>query len=241
MIAAISAVAANGMIGRDHWLPWDIPEELAYFEATVDGAALVIGRLTYASMDVVPADSFIVTRQPDLPLRPGCHACATVEEALRRALATGKAVFVLGGASIYAAAWPYCQRFYLTRIAAASIAAAKPLLGVCLGHQAIALAAGAGLARAEPMHGKTDRITHDGSGLFDGLPSPLTMTRYHSLVAERVPDSLHVTAHGSDGTVQALAHRAAPVHGVQFHPESIASQAGLGLLANFLRLSRQAA
>lgn len=119
MIAAISAVAANGMIGRDHWLPWDIPEELAYFEATVAGAALVIGRLTYASMDVVPADSFIVTRQPDLPLRPGCHACATVEEALRRALATGKPVFVLGGASIYAAAWPYCQRFYLTRIAAA--------------------------------------------------------------------------------------------------------------------------
>ena len=119
MIAAIGAVAANGMIGLDHWLPWDIPEELAYFERTVAGAALVIGRLTYDSMDVVPADSFIVTRHPEQPLRPGCHACSSVEEALRRAVATGKPVFVLGGASVYAAAWPYCQRFYLTRIGAA--------------------------------------------------------------------------------------------------------------------------
>ncbi|WP_338503620.1 aminodeoxychorismate/anthranilate synthase component II [Sphingomonas kaistensis] len=122
-------------------------------------------------------------------------------------------------------------------LAAACIETAKPLLGVCLGHQAIALAAGAAIARAEPMHGKTDRITHDGSGLFEGLPSPLTMARYHSLVANDVPDSLHVTAHGSDGTVQALAHRTAPLHGIQFHPESIASEHGLALLANFLRLA----
>lgn len=116
MIAAIGAVASNGMLGLDGWLPWDIPEELAYFEATVAGAALVIGRLTYESMDVVPEDSFIVSRQADLVLRPGCHRVESVEQGLRAAVATGKPVFVIGGASVYAAAWPYCQRFYLTRI-----------------------------------------------------------------------------------------------------------------------------
>lgn len=116
MISAIGAVASNGMLGLDGWLPWDIPEELAYFEKMVDGAALVIGRLTYESMDVVPVDSFIVSRQPDLELRPGCSRVASVEEGLHAALATGKPVFVIGGASIYAAAWPYCHRFYLTRI-----------------------------------------------------------------------------------------------------------------------------
>lgn len=116
MISAIGAVASNGMLGLANWLPWDIPEELAYFERMVAGAALVIGRLTYESMDVVPADSFIVTRQSTLRMRPGCTRVASVEEGLRRAQATGKPVFVLGGAAIYAAAWPYCQRFYLTRI-----------------------------------------------------------------------------------------------------------------------------
>jgi dihydrofolate reductase len=116
LIAAIGAVASNGMLGLAGWLPWDIPEELAYFEATVAGAALVIGRLTYESMDVVPPDSFIVSRQTDLVLRPGCQRVDSVEQGLRGALATGKPVFVIGGASIYAAAWPYCQRFYLTRI-----------------------------------------------------------------------------------------------------------------------------
>lgn len=116
MIAAIGAVAANGVLGLDNWLPWDIPEELAWFEKTVAGAALVIGRLTYESMDVVPPDSFIVSRNADLALRPGCHRVATVEEGLRRAQATGKPVFVIGGASVYAAAWPYCRYFYLTRI-----------------------------------------------------------------------------------------------------------------------------
>jgi dihydrofolate reductase len=116
MIAAIGAVASNGMLGLDGWLPWDIPEELAYFERTVAGAALVVGRLTYDSMDVVPSDTFVVTRRLDVPLRPGCTACPSVEAALRAALATGKDVFVIGGASVYAAAWPYCRRFYLTRI-----------------------------------------------------------------------------------------------------------------------------
>lgn len=116
VIAAIGAVASNGMLGLDGWLPWDIPEELAYFERTVAGAALVIGRLTYDSMGVVPADSFIVSRQADLQVRHGCFRVRSVEEGISRALATGKAVFVIGGASVYAAAWPYCHRFYLTRI-----------------------------------------------------------------------------------------------------------------------------
>lgn len=116
LISAIGAVSANGMIGLDGWLPWDIPEELAYFEKTVAGAALLIGRLTYESMDVVPEDSFIVSRQSDMVLREGCTRVASVEEGLRRAQATGKPVFVIGGASIYAAAWRYCHRFWLTRI-----------------------------------------------------------------------------------------------------------------------------
>lgn len=116
LISAIGAVSSNGAIGLNGWLPWDIPEELAYFEETVAGAALVIGRLTYESMDIVPADSFVVSRQADLAMRPGCTRVASVEEGLQRALATGKPVFVIGGAALYAAAWPYCDRFYLTRI-----------------------------------------------------------------------------------------------------------------------------
>lgn len=116
LIAAIGAVAQNGMLGLAGWLPWDIPEELAYFERMVEGAALVIGRLTYESMDVVPVDAFIVSGQTDYAVRPGCHRVASVEEGIRRAQATGKPVFVIGGASVYAAAWPYCTDFYLTRI-----------------------------------------------------------------------------------------------------------------------------
>lgn len=116
MIAAIGAVASNGMLGLNNWLPWDIPEELAYFERTVAGAALVVGRLTYESMDVVPVDTFVVTGQKDYAVRSGCQRVASVEAGLRQALATGKPVFVIGGASIYAAAWPYCERFFLTRI-----------------------------------------------------------------------------------------------------------------------------
>jgi dihydrofolate reductase len=116
MIAAIGAVSSNGMIGLNGWLPWDIPEELAYFEDMVTGAALVMGRLTYESMDVVPVDSFIVTSQRSLDLKPGCQAVNSVEKALLTAAITGKNVFVIGGAALYSAAWPYCQRFYLTRI-----------------------------------------------------------------------------------------------------------------------------
>lgn len=116
MIAAIGAVSANGMLGLDDWLPWDIPEELAYFERTVAGAALLIGRATYESMAEVQPDAFVLSRDPDFVPRPGCRRVASVEEGLRQGLATGKPVFVIGGASVYAAAWPYCQRFLLTRI-----------------------------------------------------------------------------------------------------------------------------
>ncbi|PKO39178.1 MAG: hypothetical protein CVU33_05835 [Betaproteobacteria bacterium HGW-Betaproteobacteria-6] len=116
VISAIGAVSSNGMIGLDNWLPWDIPEELAYFERTVAGAALVIGRQTYESMEIVPVDSFILTRQSDFAPRFGCTAVNSIKAALHGALATGKQVFVIGGASVYAAAWPYCRYFYLTRI-----------------------------------------------------------------------------------------------------------------------------
>ena len=119
-----------------------------------------------------------------------------------------------------------------------------PLLGVCLGHQAIAQHFGARVARApRPMHGKTSPIEHDGSGLFAGIPSPFEAARYHSLVVEAgsLPDCLRVTARAGDGTVQGLAHRSLPIHGVQFHPESVASGYGHALLANFLKLAESRA
>lgn len=116
MIAAIAAVSANGMLGLENWLPWDIPEELAYFERTVAGAALVVGRLTYESMPEVPPDTFVISSRDDWVPRTGCRREPSVETALLAAQATGKAVFVIGGASVYRAAWPYCQHFYLTRI-----------------------------------------------------------------------------------------------------------------------------
>ena len=118
-------------------------------------------------------------------------------------------------------------------------AGAVPLLGVCLGHQAIGQAFGGTVVRAPvPMHGKVSAIRHDGSGVFAGLPDPLPATRYHSLVVERhgLPATLAVTAE-CDGLVMGLAHRERPVHGVQFHPESIASIGGHDLLRNFLRLA----
>jgi len=128
-------------------------------------------------------------------------------------------------------------------LVAACAAARRPLLGVCLGHQAIAQAFGGRIVRApRVMHGKTSVIAHDENGLFAGLPSPFEATRYHSLVAEADsrPACLAVTATADDGTIQGLAHRDLPIHGVQFHPESIASAHGHALLANFLALAAQA-
>ncbi len=121
-----------------------------------------------------------------------------------------------------------------------TLAAAKagiPLLGVCLGHQTIGQAFGGRVVRhSEIVHGKMGQMYHEGRGVFAGLPSPFEATRYHSLVVERssLPDCLEVTAHLEDGTIMGLRHRELPIEGVQFHPESIASQHGHALLKNFL-------
>ena len=115
-----------------------------------------------------------------------------------------------------------------------------PMLGVCLGHQAIAEAYGGRVVRApEPRHGETSPVHHDGTGLFAGIPSPFLATRYHSLVAERgsLPSELTVSAWTADGLVMGLAHPQHPVYGVQFHPESILTEHGHQLLGNFLRLA----
>lgn len=121
-------------------------------------------------------------------------------------------------------------------LVAACAAARRPLLGVCLGHQAIGQHFGGRVVRGGLMHGKTSPITHDGTGVFAGLPSPFTATRYHSLVVEDVPGPLVANAF-ADGRVMGLRHRDLPIHGVQFHPESIATEHGHALLANFLRLT----
>ena len=118
-----------------------------------------------------------------------------------------------------------------------------PILGVCLGHQAITEAFGGVVTRApELMHGKASKVAHDGSGVFDGLPSPFSAIRYHSLCAapEAVPDSLEVTAHSDSGVIMAVRHRTYPVHGVQFHPESILTEHGKELLRNFLAMKAEA-
>ena len=114
---------------------------------------------------------------------------------------------------------------------------AIPLLGVCLGHQTLGQAFGGKVVRAgEIVHGKMGQMHHNGSGVFAGLPTPFAATRYHSLVVERasLPDCLHVTAQLEDGTIMGLQHRDLPLHGVQFHPESIRSEHGHALLQNFL-------
>ncbi len=112
-----------------------------------------------------------------------------------------------------------------------------PLLGVCLGHQTIGQAFGGKVVRChEIVHGKMGQMHHTGAGVFAGLPSPFEATRYHSLVVDRdtLPDCLHITAELEDGTIMGLQHRDLPIHGVQFHPESIASEHGHDLLRNFL-------
>ena len=114
--------------------------------------------------------------------------------------------------------------------------AGLPLLGVCLGHQSIGQYFGGKVVRGGLMHGKTSQVTHDGTGLFQGLPSPFTATRYHSLIVEDIPEQLLVNCTSDDGHVMGVRHRDLPIHGVQFHPESIATQHGHAMLANFLRL-----
>lgn len=115
-----------------------------------------------------------------------------------------------------------------------------PLFGVCLGHQSIAQAFGGKVVRADTlMHGKISTIRHDNTGVFEGLPKTFDATRYHSLVAEEasLPDCLRVTARTEDGTIMGLAHKDKPVHGVQFHPESIRTEHGHALLKNFLKMT----
>jgi anthranilate synthase component II len=116
----------------------------------------------------------------------------------------------------------------------------RPLLGVCLGHQAIGQAFGGQVVRAPtPVHGKVWDVLHDGTGLFEDLPNPLPSTRYHSLIvdAATLPDCLIANAHTNDGLIMAMHHKTLPIYGVQFHPESIASTGGHHLLQNFLKLA----
>ncbi|WP_156679076.1 anthranilate synthase component II [Sphingomonas profundi] len=125
-------------------------------------------------------------------------------------------------------------------LVAAAADAGRPLLGVCLGHQAIGQHFGGRVERAPSlMHGKTSPILHDGTGVFAALPSPFTATRYHSLTVpeESVPATLLVNARTADGVVMGLRHATLPIHGVQFHPESIATEHGHALLANFMRVA----
>jgi anthranilate synthase component 2 len=115
-----------------------------------------------------------------------------------------------------------------------------PILGVCLGHQAIGQALGAKIVRGpSPVHGRSSEITHHGNGLFQGLPQPMTVGRYHSLVIDRdsLPTELEATAATDDGVIMAVAHRRWPLYGVQFHPESVLTVGGYQILVNFLRLA----
>jgi anthranilate synthase component 2 len=118
------------------------------------------------------------------------------------------------------------------------LAGRRPILGVCLGHQSIGAAFGAKIIHApELRHGKTSLVSHDGRGVYDGLPNPFVATRYHSLIVERlsIPESFEITAESEDGVVMGVRHRTMAIEGVQFHPESILTTAGDDLLANFLR------
>ncbi len=121
-----------------------------------------------------------------------------------------------------------------------TFAGKRPVLGVCLGHQSIGQLFGGKVIRApKQMHGKLSPINHSGQGIFRGLPSPFTATRYHSLIVERatLPDCLEVTAETADGTIMGLQHKQFSIHGVQFHPESIATEGGMKILQNFLTLN----
>jgi anthranilate synthase component 2 len=121
-------------------------------------------------------------------------------------------------------------------LVAAAAEGGKPLLGVCLGHQSIGQYFGGKVVRGGLMHGKTSPVTHDDTGVFAGIPSPFTATRYHSLIVEDIPDVLKVNARSDDGHVMGFRHAELPIHGVQFHPESIATEHGHAMLANFLKV-----
>ncbi len=115
-----------------------------------------------------------------------------------------------------------------------------PLLGVCLGHQAIGQAFGGKVIRApKPMHGRIDHVTHNGKGIFKDIPSPYQITRYHSLIVERssLPASLEATAETPDGLIMGLSHKTLPIHGIQYHPESIETEHGHALLKNFIGMT----
>ena len=153
----------------------------------------------------------------------------TVDEALAR-----------GAAGILVSPGPCdpAQAGIIVPLIRAAAEASVPVMGVCLGHQAIGEAFGGQIVRAvRIVHGKVDEIAHDGSGLFSSLPSPLRATRYHSLTVDpdTLPDCLRVTATSADGTIMGLAHRTLPIEGVQFHPESIRSEHGHAMIRNFLR------
>lgn len=122
-------------------------------------------------------------------------------------------------------------------LVAACADAGKPLLGVCLGHQSIGQYFGGKVVRGGLMHGKTSPVTHDASGLFADLPSPFTATRYHSLIVEDASSDLIINATSDDGHVMGFRHATLPIHGVQFHPESIATEHGHAMLANFMRIA----
>ena len=117
---------------------------------------------------------------------------------------------------------------------------ATPVLGVCLGHQAMSIAAGGRVERATPVHGKASMVHHGGTGIFEGVPDPFEAARYHSLVVERasLPDELELTAWSDDGAVMATRHRDLPRYGVQFHPESILTPEGPTIVRNFLAIAR---
>jgi anthranilate synthase component 2 len=121
-------------------------------------------------------------------------------------------------------------------LASACIEARRPLLGICLGHQAMALACGSEVRRVPPVHGKVDMVRHDGSGLFAELPSPLAATRYHSLAVPEPKAPIIANAWNADGLPMAMRHADAPAHGIQFHPESIGSEHGHAMLGRFLSL-----
>jgi len=163
---------------------------------------------------------------------------ATVEVVRNDAMSAGQAVS--SGADAFLISPGPCtpnEAGISLDMVAACAETGKPLLGVCLGHQAIGQHFGGRVVRGGLMHGKTSPVEHDGTGLFASIPSPFIATRYHSLIVEDIPDSLVVNATSSDGSVMGFRHRDLPIHSVQFHPESIATEHGHAMLANFMRIA----